>query len=200
MEKIYQEIEKEISGERIKKIATELWQIDRWFTFPKFHQSAKLSKEEMEKIGLNNVEILQYEADGKTKYADYINPQAWDAKDAELKIIEPKNSSRLLASYKEIPQSLFMYSGPTPKEGIISEVILFEDGSKEKDYQGKNIKGKIVLTSKNPQAIWRLVRKYGASGILYTNLFQDGIHWENYCFVPKNDKNMFGFSISGEDG
>ena len=200
LEKIYQEIGKEISGERIKKTATKLWQIDRWFTFPKFHQSAKLSKEEMKKVGLNNVELLRYNADGKTRYADYIIPQAWDAKDAELKVIEPKNSSKLLASYKKIPQSLFMYSAPTPKEGIISEVILLKDGSKEKDYQGKNIEGKIVLTSKNPQSIWRLAKRDGAIGIIYANFNQDGVHWENYCFVPRNDKNMFGFSISGEDG
>ena len=80
LKRICHEIDKETSGERIKKTSTRIWETDRWFTYPKFHQSARFSKEEMKKIGLKDIEILQYEADGKTKYADYIIPQAWDAR------------------------------------------------------------------------------------------------------------------------
>ena len=204
LRKIYHQVEKRVSGRRIKETATKIWKIDRWFSFSKFHQSARLCQDRMKKIGLKQIKILKYEADGKTNYADYIIPQAWEAKDAELKIIEPKGSFRLIASYKKVPMSLFMYSAPTPKDGIEAEVILLNDSSREEDYQGRDIKGKIMFTSMYPRTVKRLARRHKAIGIIsdYADAFpyQEGVHWANYCFVPKNDEQMFGFSISKEDG
>ena len=214
---ISEAIKKELSGKRAKNCLTEIHHFARWSTFPKFQEAANYCLEEMEKIGLKNAEIIEYPANGKTKYGDWIIPQAWDAEDAVLEIVEPESSSRILASYQEVPCSLFMYSAPTPKEGVIADVVEIKDGTNEKDYEGIDLKGKIVFTTDyvpdmhHDRKVYELAGKQGAIGIISDlmpeyegvrhkmELF-DASFWQNYFVTPINEKKLFGFSLSPRNG
>jgi hypothetical protein len=90
-------------------------------------------------------------------------PLAWDVKSARLEIVEPAVTEelRVLADYARIPTSLGMWSGPTPREGLIAEVIEANQATDSQDW-----KGKMVLTRENPANMkWLLARK-GAAGAI----------------------------------
>jgi len=203
IEGIIEKVKQEISGKNVINLAEKIWTIDRVSGFTNFHKSADLCFDQMKKAGLKDVKILQFKADGVSKYGDYVIPQAWDAESAELHLIEPEESANLLASYIDSPNHLFMYSASTPEKGFVSEVVWVK-GKKLIDYEKADLKGKIVFTSHRPTVIWKYAEKTGAVGIIcdYAECRNQhsGIGWQNYSFVPKNNKRLFGFSVTYEKG
>lgn len=156
----------------------QIYATDRWFTFPKFQETAEFLKRTMQDIGLERVEIVQAPADGKSQFGFWTMPMAWDARDATLEIAggEPV----VLADYGKIPASLGMWSGPTPPEGVEAEVVELPSS---RDIARLDLKGKLVLTSRNPADMkWQLA-KAGAVGAI--NAFTenadlaDGRQWVN---------------------
>ncbi|MDH5686671.1 MAG: DUF4910 domain-containing protein [Candidatus Bathyarchaeota archaeon] len=194
-------IGKEFSGLLAKEYATRIYWTDHYFSYDKFHQTAKYCADEMEKIGLEDVEIIPYKADGKTAYGDWIIPRAWDAEDATLEIIEPHQRTTVLASYREEPTCLFFLSAPTPPEGVEAEVVRVEDCTNPTDYAGKDLRGKVIFTSTRPHRTKHYLLDAGAIGLIY-NADRDGelVRWDNYTLAPRNDEGLFGFSISQRHG
>ncbi len=88
---------------------------DRWFTFPKFQETAAYIDHSMKQIGLQKVETLAAPADGVSQFGYWTMPLAWEVKQARLEIVNPvvPLESRVLAEYEEVPTSLGMWSGPT---------------------------------------------------------------------------------------
>jgi hypothetical protein len=155
-----------------------VWETDRWFTFPKFHETAANLRRMLAEARLSEIEVLQAPADGVTQAGYWTMPLAWDAKAARLEIVEPAVplKQRVLADYRETPASLCMWSGPTPAGGVTATVV-------EHPGPAEALKGKFVLTKRNPAGIkWRLARE-GVAGVI--NAFtenpylQDGRQWIN---------------------
>src|SRR5262245_54403046 len=103
-----------------------IWENDRWFTFPKFEETAKNVAAMMRRAGLEDVEIGNAPADGVTQAGFWTEPLAWDVKTGTLEIVEPKvpEEMRVLADYQRVPTSVCMWSGPTPAGGVTTEVVL----------------------------------------------------------------------------
>ena len=57
-----------------------IWETDRWFTFPKFEETAKNVAAIMRRAGLEDVEIGNPPADGVTQAGFWTMPLAWDVK------------------------------------------------------------------------------------------------------------------------
>src|SRR5882757_10380983 len=55
-----------------------VYSTDRWFTYPKFEETAVFLKTAMEDIGLKNVEMLSAPADGVTQAGFWTMGLAWD--------------------------------------------------------------------------------------------------------------------------
>jgi len=156
----------------------QVWETDRWFTFPKFHETTVTLRRTLTEAGLSEVEILHAPADGVAQAGYWTMPLAWDARAARLEIVEPPvdPALRVLADFQQIPASLCMWSGPTPDGGITAEVV-------EHRAAGGGLKGKFVLTDRNPAGFkWQLARQ-GAAGVI--NAFTenpalaDGRQWIN---------------------
>jgi hypothetical protein len=122
-----------------------VWETDRWFTFPKFHETAEYLKTAMTAAGLQDVEIVDAPADGVTRAGAWTLPLAWDVKQAKLEIVEPsvKPKQRVLADYEAIPTAVGMWSGPTPPGGITTELVAIGGSD---DLKRIDVKGKLVLT------------------------------------------------------
>ncbi len=139
-----------------------VYSTDRWFTFPKFQQTAEYLKQAMTQAGLENVEVLGATADGVTQFGFWTEPLAWDVKQAKLELLgeDLPAEFRVLADYEKVPSSLGMWSGPTPPGGITAEIVEWNpDG---------DMRGKLVLTKQNPANLkWNLVKK-GALGAINT--------------------------------
>src|SRR3954453_11714360 len=135
-----------------------IWETDRWFTFPKFEETAKSVAAIMRRAGLEDVEIGSPPADGGTQGGYWTMPLAWDVKVGTLEIVDPAvpADQRVLADYQKVPTSIGMWSGPTPPGGVVTEVVL---GSAP----GVDLKGKLVLGQRGGK---RALAAAGALGII----------------------------------
>ncbi|MHC4873256.1 MAG: M28 family peptidase [Planctomycetota bacterium] len=198
---VFNALERLISGENIKAAALELYNHDRWFTFPEFHKSAAVCLESYRNAGLD-VEVQHTPADGKTKLFDYVMPMGWDVSDAELAFLQEGGTKKVIASYQEQPMVLFNYSAPTPEEGLEAELVYIPD---KKLLGIQKLSGCVVLLhDRLDRQMEKILHDRGAIGVISDwkncSLFSgDGITWENYSFFPDNPFSLFGFSISSKD-
>jgi hypothetical protein len=168
-------ISKSVDANRAMETMARVYSTDRWFTFPKFEETALYLKRRLEESGLKNVEIGGAKADGKTQAGFWTMPLAWDATTARLEILVPERS--VLCDYREVPTSLGMWSGSTPEGGVTAEVVDIAATP------WTEVKGKFVLTDKNAAGEKARLVKYGAIGAVNgfsenTGLL-DGRQWIN---------------------
>jgi hypothetical protein len=150
----------ETNPEQATRDVKTIWETDRWFTFPKFEETAKNVASIMRRAGLEDVEIGSPPADGVTQAGFWTMPLAWDVKAATLEIVEPlvPADQRVLADYQKVPASICMWSGPTPAGGVVTDVVLGGAGVPEAD-----LKGKLVLGARSSK---RALAAAGALGII----------------------------------
>src|ERR1041385_6759614 len=77
-----------LDQDRAMKVMREVYASDRYFTFPRFVQTADYLKSQMLSAGLKNVEIVAVAADGVTQHGYWTSPLAWDVKSGRLEIID----------------------------------------------------------------------------------------------------------------
>jgi aminopeptidase YwaD len=177
----------ELSGETAKRNLEGLARFHRQRGSQGFHSAAELVAERLRAYGLSDVTILQFPADGKIFYGTQRSRPAWDAEVGELidlgsggphvcdkeKIEDGKmlfNTdcepvfAHKLASYEAEPVAL---AEDSESGDATTDLLDVGPGTKESDYSGKDVKGKIVLVSAQPGAVQDLaVGKFGAAGIV----------------------------------
>src|SRR5436305_7058955 len=126
------------SGQAVRDVQT-IWETDRWFTFPKFEETARNVAAIMRRAGLDDVEIGNAPADGVTQAGFWTEPLAWDVHVATLDIVEPQlpADQRVLADYQKVPTSVCMWSGPTPAGGVVAEGVAPTGHTDGIDLKGK---------------------------------------------------------------
>jgi len=86
-----------------------------------------------------------------------------------------KKETKLLASYEAEPVVL---AEDSESADVTAELVDVGEGTKESDYAGKDVKGKIVLVSASPGAVQDLaVGKFGAAGIVSYAQNQKNAWW-----------------------
>ena len=138
---------------------------DRWFTFPKFRETTEYLERSMRAAGLEETAILNAPADGTSRAGFWTMPLAWDVRRGRLEIVSPSvpDEFRTLADYETVPASIGMWSGPTPPEGIETELV--DLGSASRDVLSSvDLKGKLALVSREPAGIKSILARHGALG------------------------------------
>jgi aminopeptidase YwaD len=124
----------------------------------------------------------------------------WDAEMAELWLTKP--DLRKIADLKDVPASLCSGSVTTD---ATAELIYVGPGNREPNYQGKDVKDKIVLVNGAPEMARRLaVEKFGAKGLIgysssHPEWDPDEVGWSSIR-VAEKDKPTFGFVVSTRQG
>jgi len=157
---------KELSGERPLDLIRGITQYDRVDASPGYHEALLLIKDKLERIGLGRIDIEEFISDGSNKYFSMRSRFGWDAKMGELWLIDPETGDTIekLADFSETSTSLANYSVSIDS---ITEIVDIGKGLSDEDYEGKNIEGKIVLTSGLIGAIQdKAVGEYRALGII----------------------------------
>ncbi len=158
-----------------------------------FRDKERWIAEQARKFGLEDVRILD---DIRFK------GPGWSPLAGELYIVSP--DPRRLISFQEIAVAIADYSRSGTWEGELVDVAA---GVAVSDYEGKDVKGKIVLASGSPatvmeQAVWNR----GALGVVYYNAARgidhpDQVAWTRLNSRPPNGKeNTFAFSVSYRTG
>ena len=124
----------------------------------------------------------------------------WTPRKAELHILSP--GRRRLTSYDEVAVAIADYSRSGTWEG---ELIDVGAGASDADFEGKDVKGKIVLTTGNPGMVMdRAVWRRGALGVVYYNPnfeYPDQVRWTRLTARPTEGReNTFAFSLSHRAG
>src|SRR5437660_3346950 len=169
----------ELSGETAKRNLEGIARFHRQRGSRGFHAAAELVAERLRAHGLSDVAILQFPADGKIFYGTQRSRPAWDAEMgelAELMVVEerlgeprfPRKAfgvgKKTIASNETEP---IVLAEDSESADVTTELVDAGEGTKESDYAGKDVKGKIVLVSAQPGAVQDLaVGKHGAVGIV----------------------------------
>jgi hypothetical protein len=127
----------------------------------------------------------------------------WDPISAELWIEEPVK--RKLTGLDMVHLCLIQYSKTTD---VTAELIDVGEGTSPKDYEGKDVAGKIVLCKGFEDPVnTEAVQKRGALGIIsyrssYPNEYPDMVSWSAYFqpMIQGSGKYTFGFMISPRQG
>ncbi len=159
----------ELSGETAKRNLEGLARLHRQRGSTGFHAGAELVAERARAYGLNDVAILPFPADGKIFYGTQRSRPGWDAEEGELeevKEVKEKSGGATVkvASYWAMP---IVLAEDSESADVVAELVDVGEGTKESDYAGKEVKGKIVLVSAQPGAVQYLaVGKFGAVGMV----------------------------------
>jgi aminopeptidase YwaD len=155
----------ELSGETAKRNLEGIARFHRQRGSRGFHEAAELVAEKLRAYGLSDVAILQFPADGKVPYGTQRSRPAWDAEKGELEEIkEGEEVKEKIASYEAEP---IVLAEDSESADVKADLMDVGKGTKESDYAGKELKGKIVLVSAQPGAVQDLaLGKFGAVGIV----------------------------------
>jgi aminopeptidase YwaD len=128
-----------------------------------FHAAAAWVADRARAYGLEDVQILQFPADGKIMYGTQRSRPAWDASEAELSEVKAGTQTRL-SSYAADPVAL---AEDSESGEVTTTLIDAGDGTTEADYSGKDVAGRIVLVAAQPGDAQDLaVGKYHAAGMI----------------------------------
>ena len=106
--------------------------------------------------------IESYPSDGRVTYQTRQSPSGWDITSAELRMVEPYDER--IVGYPEIAMSVMTYSNAGD---VTAELVWVGRGTRDEDYQGKDVRGKFVLATGYGGSVHRLaVLKYGAAGVV----------------------------------
>jgi hypothetical protein len=192
-----------ISGIRAKDYASAISTFHRIQGSPGFLDAVEHLKSAIQEFSDVKVEMFEYPTDGKITIGTWQNPMSWEGKEGRLEMIEPED--KLLADFSAEPISLVAHS--TSSE-IESEVVYVAKGLSDSDYEGKDVKGKLVLTESLARLAHRVACiKHGAAGVL-TFVSPKGIdeiaelrRYDAIWPAPDElDKAKFGFALRQGDG
>jgi hypothetical protein len=161
-------ISAEASGSAAKRTVQALSLHHRMRGSEGYRQAAELIRDRLNSYGLNEVEIVALPADGKVFYGTQRARPAWNASFAELweqrRVGGAWSDAERIASWEDEPITLAQDSISGSANADLVDV---GTGTAEADYAGKDVRGKLVLISAQPEAAAGLaVQKYGAAGIV----------------------------------
>ncbi|HEU0134798.1 MAG TPA: M28 family peptidase, partial [Allosphingosinicella sp.] len=158
----------ELSGASAKRTVQALSLHHRMRGSEGYRAAAELIRDRLQGHGLKEVEILSLPADGKIFYGTQRSRPAWNASFAELWEQRQQggrwSDSERIASWADQPITLAQDSVGGRAE---AELVDVGTGASAADYSGKDVRGKLVLVSGQPEAAAKLaVTERGAAGII----------------------------------
>jgi aminopeptidase YwaD len=199
------QIAEETSGEAAKRNLDTITLQHRMRASSQFELATQHILERLEAYGLDEIGVVEFEADGKTMYGTQKSRPVWDVQFAQLWEVEDQNGDivrvRKLGDWDSVPLTLAQDS---LSGDVTTSLVDIGAGSSDADFEGKDLKGKLVLTSSQPGAVVeRAVGELGAAGIISYAPNQKSawwkeddrlVRWGHLSSFPKT--RSFGFMIS----
>jgi aminopeptidase YwaD len=195
------------SGERALNHIRHLSLFHRWFVSDGYKKAARYVLEEAKEMGLDEAAIETFPSDGKIHYSTNRTLPQWRVRSAELGLISPVKKH--LVSWEENP---IVLASNSRSADITTELVDVGEGTAPSDYEGKDVRGKLVLAS-SPQSGGRIelvhrmaVLDRGAAGVIsyrsyYLDDFPDLVTWDHIWTLEKDGRpSTFGFCLSKRMG
>ncbi len=192
-------IHAEVDGVAALETVRELGRYHRVQGSPGYAAAAEMMRQKAVAAGLSEVAIERFPADGRTKYAHFLSHVGWSPVSATLEEASP--TPRLIESFPDLPVALGDYSQDAD---VTAGLVDVGKGTSPRDYEGKDVSGKIVLADGPLPAVHRLAcEERGAAGFLsdfpnqatpWAGDDRDLIRWGHLS--PYQLRNRFAFMIS----
>lgn len=189
----------EINGAIARDTVNELARFHRVQGSSGYSRAAQFIASKAKQYGLDQVEIEKIPADGQKTYYTLKSTPGWDADRGELWEVEPGKTK--IADYEEMRVALADYSQTCDVTATLIDVGM---GTSARDYDGKDVKGRIVLAGGNVATVHKLACDHaGAAGVLsyqqnqvtgWSGEYEDNVRWGHLS--PYNSDNKFAFMIS----
>ncbi|MGK2961756.1 MAG: DUF4910 domain-containing protein [Gemmatimonadaceae bacterium] len=154
-----------LSGDRAHETIVEISKNHRTRGSRPFRRAADYIVAKAREAGLEEARVEEFPADGKIFYGTQRSRPPWDAEFAELWEIDGGGKRRtLIASWANQPMSLAQDS---ESGDVTADLVDVGAGTSDADYAGKDVRGKLILTSSQPGSVAPLgVGKLGAAGVV----------------------------------
>jgi aminopeptidase YwaD len=154
----------EISGESAKRSLEGLSRQHRMRGSRGFRAASEQVVAELKRYGYADAHIESLPADGKIFYGTQLARPAWNAEFAELWEVD-ESGARIarLASWEAAPITLAQDSA---SGDVTATLVDVGSGATDADYEGKDVKGKLVLASSQPEGVAAKALARGAAGIV----------------------------------
>jgi hypothetical protein len=197
---VLENIADEISGKITFEHVRDLGALSRWYGSDDMEKAASYIVDKAKRYGLSDIRLERFNVDRDTYYWMQKPWLAWNCETAELRMLKPER--QLIASYEANTPCILVYSRDADVE---TEVVYVGKGVEPTEYQGKDVRGKIVLAYGSPWEVSKIaIFQMGAAGILYPpGLDKPGLNSNNIVQTrikpwsdDGNKKSTFGFSLS----
>ncbi len=158
----------ELSGASAKRNLEFITRQHRMRASKGFRTAADFVAAQAKSYGLDEVTVHEFPADGHTMYGTQKARLGWDPEFAELWEVHVDGGRVTpvlrVASFEDEPVIL---AEDSDSADVTGELVDVGAGTSDKDYAGKNVRGKLVLTSEAPGGVVPLAfDKYGAKGVV----------------------------------
>lgn len=167
-EEVLKQIAEESSGEAAKRNLDTITLQHRMRASNQFDAATSHVLSMLEQYDLDEIQRLTYPADGETMFGTQKSRPVWAVRSAELWEMSASGGDtrrvRRLGDWSSVPLSLAQDS----LSGEVSTTLIdIGRGVSDADYAGKDISGKLVLTSSQPgSVVEKAVGELGAAGII----------------------------------
>ena len=153
----------ELSGETAKRNLEGLARFHRQRGSQGFHAAAELVAERARAYGLSNVQILQFRGTERSfRHADVPSGLGCRGRRADGSHRDGKESED-----RQLRGRAVVLAEDSESADVTADLVDVGGGSQDSDYAGKDIKGRIVLTSSPPGEVQDIaVGKFNAAGIV----------------------------------
>jgi hypothetical protein len=192
-----------VSGIRAKAYVEGITRFHRIQATPGIHDAIEYVRKEIGKVSDAEIKLYEYPADGASTIETWKAPLGWFPNSGTLELIEPEQ--KILGDFQAEPISLIAHSRSVDIE---TEVIDVGKGISPKDFENKDIKGKIVLTETRASIVHKTINLGTEAAGILTFVPPKGIDEIGYlrrydAFWPTKDeidRTTFGFSLTQADG
>ena len=179
-EDILSQIAEETSGEAAKRNLDTITLQHRMRASKQFEIATRHIVAQLKHYGLDEIAVLEYAADGKTMYGTQKSRPVWNVRFAQLWEVQDGDGEQIrvrkLGDWDSVPLTLAQDS---LSADVTTSLVDIGTGMQDAEYEGKDIKGKLVLTSSQPGAVVdRAVGELGAAGIISYAANQKSAWWK----------------------
>ena len=168
-------LDDELSGVAAKDHVARLAQFHRVPASPGFHDAIEYVMGRARAIGLSDVHVETFPGDGTTYFGTLHGNRGWRVDGGFLEEVQPQ--PRRIVSYEDVRLAV---ADNSESADVTVELVDVGRGTERRDYDGKDVRGKLVLCDATPSACHRqAVEEHGAAGLVSYNANQVSAWWRD---------------------
>jgi aminopeptidase YwaD len=172
---ILKALDEELSGVAAKDHVTRLTQLHRVPASPGFHDAVEYVMARARAYGLSDVHVETFPGDGTTYFGTLRGNRGWRVEGGSLDEVSPR--PRRITSADDVRLAV---ADNSESADVTAELVDVGSGGRAADYEGKDVRGRLVLCDATPSACHRqAVEQRGAAGLVSYAANQVSAWWRD---------------------